>query len=54
MTKTQSTTTSLPVWVRETRRAEGKCELCGAHGDSTWAGTGELLCWAHIDAKRAA
>lgn len=46
------TVSQVPDWVRQAWRDRGLCERCGGAGDSYWAGTGELLCWAHVEVKR--
>lgn len=35
----------VPDWVRSQWRAGGKCERCGESADTTYAGTGEEMCW---------
>lgn len=45
----------LPNWVKSHRKARGLCECCGRHPiATTWAGTGEEVCWDCCGKKRAA
>lgn len=44
---------SLPAWVVQAWRDRGRCQRCGGAGDSTWAGTGDVLCWDCISRRQA-
>ena len=42
-----------PDWIASQRRDRGLCEICGqAPIATTWAGTGQEICWDCTDAKR--
>jgi len=44
---------STPEWVTSQRKARGLCECCGqAPATTTWAGTGQDVCWDCCEAKQ--
>lgn len=45
---------STPQWIKSQRLARGQCEACGqAPAATTWAGTGEQVCWSCCLSRQA-
>ena len=45
----------LPEWITSQLRTDGICEICAdAPAATTWAGTGQEICWNCCEKKRQA
>jgi hypothetical protein len=51
-TRPAATRINVPAWVVGIWRDRYACETCGVPAVSVWAGTGELVCQAHLTCKQ--